>query len=144
MDNLEVIPIFYLPHSGQVYEPLTLPSSSSTLGCWDMTTLLQYKVVRYVNFGFLSVSADCLLSAVCLLFFNKPLRGFWHWNCSKQWCLEWKLRIWMCQLFIYFQLFVYISTETTQRLLILKIPKAKMLIMTHYSNIEAQSWFFLH
>ena len=40
-----------------------------------MTTLIQYKVVRYDNLGFLSVSAICLLSAVCLLLSKSHLEA---------------------------------------------------------------------
>ena len=40
-----------------------------------MTTLMQYKVVRYVNLEFLRWSAVCLLSADCLLFTKNHLEA---------------------------------------------------------------------
>ena len=43
-----------------------------------MTSLMQYKVVRYDNFGFLSVSAVCLLSTVCLLSSKSHLEASDH------------------------------------------------------------------
>ena len=39
---------------------------------------MQYKVVRYDNFGFLSVSAVCLLSTVCLLSSKSHLEASDH------------------------------------------------------------------
>ena len=76
------VQLFYLRRSRQVYEPLTLLYYISLLRAYTTSKSLymESKVVGYENLGFLMRSAVCLPSAVSLLFSNKPIRGFEHWN----------------------------------------------------------------
>jgi len=90
------------------------------------TETVQSKDVWNENLEYLRWSAVCLLSGVCSLFSNKPLRGFRVHTLKlfKAKMLRMKiLNFSLGQLFVHFQLFIYfpeishleaLSTETTQ------------------------------